>query len=304
MKRILCLLLSVAAVSVSIDASAQNDDDNAAMLAVWLRNMSRTEHCTMHSETLGVDRDYTVFLPEGYEADPSRSYPVLYLLHGMNDTDRGWYDRGHVKDVMDQLTASGEACPMIIVTPDAGGNVAEGKWNGYFDMEGWPYETFFFNEFIPAVEKKFRIKADKEHRAVAGLSMGGGGCTSYAQRHPDMFCACYAMSALMHLPEADAAKVKEGDKAALLTDAVHRLSCVEYVRTADDETKNALRSVAWFVDCGDDDFLFDCNIDFVKAMRAAWIPCQLRVRDGGHTWEYWHSALYTALPFVSRRFGD
>ena len=303
MKKILFLLFSVAAISVSIDASAQNDDNNAAMLAAWLRNMSRVEHCTIRSATLDADRNYSVFLPAGYDADPSRRYPVLYLLHGMNDTDRGWYDRGHVKDVMDQLTASGEACPMIIVTPDAGGNVAEGKWNGYFDMEGWAYEKFFFEEFVPAVESRYRIEADKEHRAIAGLSMGGGGCTSYAQRHPDMFCACYAMSALMHLPEAEAAKVEAGDKMALLTDAVHRLSCVEYVLSADGATTNALRSVTWFVDCGDDDFLFDCNIDFVKAMRAKHIPCQLRVRDGGHTWEYWHSALYTALPFFTRRFG-
>lgn len=282
-------------------ASAQTNDDAAA--SAWLRNMSRVECRTMRSEVLGADRNYTVFLPAGYDADPSRRYPVLYLLHGMNDTDRSWYDRGHVKDVMDQLTASGEACAMIIVTPDAGGSVSEGKWNGYFDMEGWPYERFFFEEFVPEVESRFRIEADKSHRAIAGLSMGGGGCASYAQRHPDMFCACYAMSALMHLPEAAADKVLSGDKTALLTDAVHRLSCVEYVRTADDAARNALRSVAWFVDCGDDDFLFDCNIDFVKAMRAAWIPCELRVRDGGHTWEYWHSALYTALPFVSRKFG-
>ena len=57
-------------------------------------------------------------------------------------------------------------------------------------------------------------------------------------------------------------------------------------------------------DCGDDDFLFDCNLDFYQAMRRAHIPCQLRVRDGGHTWEYWHSALYEALPFVSRVFGE
>lgn len=113
-------------------ASAQTNDDAAA--AAWLRNMSRVERRTMRSEVLGADRNYTVFLPAGYDADPSRRYPVLYLLHGMNDTDRSWYDRGHVKDVMDQLTASGEACAMIIVTPDAGGSVAEGKWNGYFEI--------------------------------------------------------------------------------------------------------------------------------------------------------------------------
>ena len=268
----------------------------------WRQRVSRVEEHTMKSEVLGTERNYTVFLPAGYDLNTERTYPVLYLLHGMNDTNKGWYERAHVKDVMDQLTASGEACEMIIVTPDAGGNIMEGKWNGYFNMAGWHYEEFFFGEFVPMIEAAYRIKADKAHRAIAGLSMGGGGATSYAQRHADMFAACYAMSALMHLPPADMDAVNEGNKMALLTDAAHRLSCVDYVAEADDARKQALRTVQWFVDCGDDDFLFDCNLDFYQAMRRAHVPCQLRVRDGGHTWEYWHSALYTALPYFSRIF--
>lgn len=292
MKRLAVLLFAALA---TVTSQAQD----------WSKLMSRVEHRTIRSERLGTDRNYTVFLPAGYDADTTRRYPVLYLLHGMNDTDRGWYERGHVKDVMDHLTASGEACPMIIITPDAGGNIAEDKWNGYFDMEGWPYESFFFEEFLPAVESTYRIMGDKNHRAVAGLSMGGGGATSYAQRHADMFCACYAMSALMHLPAPDGSKpAKPDDKMRILTEAVNRLSCVDYVTKADETAKRELRTVAWFVDCGDDDFLLDCNIDLVRAMKRGWIPCQLRVRDGGHTWEYWHSALYTALPFVTRQFGS
>ena len=267
--------------------------------------MSRVEEHTVKSEVLGTERNYTVYLPAGYDIDKEKHYPVLYLLHGMDGTNKDWYDRGHVKDVMDQLTASGEADAMIIVSPDAGGSVREGKWNGYFDMKGWHYEEFFFNEFLPLIEKSYRIKADKVHRAIAGLSMGGGGATSYAQRHADMFGACYAMSAYLHQDAAgvDAQKVAEGNKVALLFDAAHRLSCVDYVKNADEARKQELRTIQWFVDCGDDDFLFDCNLDFYQAMRRAGIPCQLRVRDGGHTWDYWHSALYIALPWVSRAFG-
>ena len=266
--------------------------------------MSRVEEHSIKSEVLGAERNYTVYLPAGYDIDKEKTYPVLYLLHGMDGTNKDWFDRGHVKDVMDQLTASGEADAMIIVSPDAGGSVREGKWNGYFDMRGWNYEEFFFTEFLPMIEKEYRIKADKQHRAIAGLSMGGGGCTSYAQRHADMFGACYAMSAFLHMGAegVDAQKVAQGDKTALLFDAAHRLSCVDYVKNADEARKQELRTVAWFVDCGDDDFLFDGNMDFYQAMRRAQIPCQLRVRDGGHTWEYWHSALYTALPWVSRVF--
>jgi S-formylglutathione hydrolase FrmB len=133
--------------------------------------------------------------------------------------------------------------------------------------------------------------------------MGGGGATSYAQRHPDMYCAAYAMSALMNLPGGDMKNTNDKNvKTRELSKSVIENSCVKYVEEANDERKGELRSVNWFVDCGDDDFLLDRNIEFFQAMRRAGIPLQFRVRDGGHTSEYWHSALYLCLPFVSRSF--
>ncbi|MBQ6987996.1 MAG: esterase family protein [Alistipes sp.] len=293
------IFLAIALTVIAFTSSAQNSDQ----MRQWMRNMSRVEEKTIHSEILNADRNYSVYLPAGYASNTDKKYPVLYLLHGMNGTNKDWPGRGHLQDVMDQLRAAGEVCEMIVISPDAGGNIGEGVWNGYFDMEGWAYERFFFEEFLPAVEKEYRIKGDKASRAIAGLSMGGGGSTSYAQRHADMFCACYAMSALMHLdaPQAQAPR-DEKDKMWHLTKAVNKLSCVDFVNNADDKTKEALRTVAWYIDCGDDDFLFECNMNLVLAMRKAGVPYQLRVRDGGHTWEYWHSALYDALPFVSRIF--
>lgn len=297
MKRI---LITITLAVFAVTTYAQSNEQ----MQQWMRNQSRTEVKTIHSEILNTDRDYTVYLPAGYEANTEKQYPVLYLLHGMLGTNKDWAERGHLKDAMDQLRAAGEVVDMIVVTPNAGGNIYEGVWNGYFNMDGWAYERFFFEEFLPTVEKQYRIKADKSGRAIAGLSMGGGGSTSYAQRYPDMFCACYAMSALMHLdaPQQNAPR-DEKDKMWHLTKAANDYSCVEFVEKADDKTKEALRTVAWYVDCGDDDFLFECNMNFVLAMRKAGVPYQLRVRDGGHTWEYWHSALYDALPFVSRVFG-
>ena len=293
------IFLAITFALIAFTTSAQDSDQ----IRQWMRNMSRVEEKTIHSEILNADRNYTVYLPAGYANNTDKQYPVLYLLHGMNGTNKDWAGRGHLQDVMDQLRAAGEVCDMIVISPNAGGNIGEGVWNGYFDMDGWAYERFFFEEFLPAVEKEYRIKGDKASRAIAGLSMGGGGSTSYAQRHADMFCACYAMSALMHLdaPQAQAPR-DEKDKMWHLTKSVNKLSCVNYVANADDKTKEALRTVAWYVDCGDDDFLFECNMNLVLAMRKAGIPYQLRVRDGGHTWEYWHSALYDALPFVSRIF--
>lgn len=258
---------------------------------------------SIHSDILNAYRQYTVYLPVSYDTETTRTYPVLYLLHGMGGVNTSWFNDQRCKDVMDQLVASGEAEQMIIVSPNAGGMVNK-DWNGYFNMPGWAYEDFFYKEFLPHIEKTYRVRADKEHRAIAGLSMGGGGATNYAQRHPEMFCAAYAMSALMNIPAGSENPTPDkNDMISLLTKSVIDNSCVKYVEEADDARKDQLRSVKWFVDCGDDDFLLDRNIEFVQAMRKAFVPVEFRVRDGGHTNEYWHSALYTCLPFVSRCFG-
>lgn len=265
-------------------------------------NRSQVITDTIQSEILKAERPYTIYLPKSYNDGTNKSYPILYLLHGLMGNNTSWFSDMKVHDVMDQLTASGEAVEMIVVSPHAGGNPAE-EQNGYFNMPGWNYEDFFFQEFMPLIESKYRVKADKGHRAIAGLSMGGGGTTSYAQRHPELFGSAYAMSALMNIPEINMAdKDSPNEKIANLNKSVIENSCIEFVENADDATKDKLKTVVWFVDCGDDDFLLDRNIEFFQAMKKAGLPLQFRVRDGAHNSEYWHSALFQSLPFASRNF--
>jgi len=264
---------------------------------------SRIETKTIQSKVLQDKRDYNIYLPVSYDQEPDRKYPVLYLLHGLMDTNKGWTERGHLKDVMDQLVASGEAMEMIIVTPNAGGNINEGAWNGYFDMPGWNYETFFFTEFIPHIESTYRILGDKKNRAIAGLSMGGGGSTVYGLKHPEMFSSVYAMSALMSIPGGDTPPSQNpDDKMSILNRSVFENSPIKYVREADETHVSNIKTVNWFIDCGDDDFLLHFNFDIVIAMRDKQVKHEFRVRDGGHTWEYWHSALYICLPYITRNF--
>lgn len=266
---------------------------------------SKTITDSIKSEVLSAFRPYTVYLPAEFDRNPDKRYPVLYMLHGMGEDNFSWFVDKRVNEVMDQLVASGEVVPMVIVSPNAGGPAEKGFWNGYFNMPGWNYEDFFFEEFMPEIEKKYHCGGSKGNRAIAGLSMGGGGCASYAQRHPDLFGSAYAMSALMDIPGFQSAQNHApslDDKVGLLTQAVKDQSCIKYIENADETQKADLRSVKWFVDCGDDDFLLDRNIEFMQAMRNAGIPMEFRVRDGGHTNEYWHTALFTALPFVSRNF--
>ena len=141
------------------------------------------DNLSMQSKILNMDRKYAIYLPPDYEAS-RRSYPVLYLLHGGGDDQTGWVQFGEVLTIADAAIKSGQATAMIIVMPDAN----TGRRGYVNDVKGeWRYEDFFFQEFMPFIEKAYRIKPDKHYRAVAGLSMGGEGTFIYALHHPELF---------------------------------------------------------------------------------------------------------------------
>lgn len=257
---------------------------------------------SLRSEILNSQVKFNVYLPDGF-GKTEKQYPVVYLLHGLYGTYADWAERGGMKAIADELIASGEALPMVIVMPNAGSPDVHNVQNGYFNVEGWNYEDFFFKEFIPTVEARYRCIGDKGHRAVMGLSMGGGGSTVYAQRHPDMFSSCYAMSAWQDNKTDNVRRPHStGDKLDIVCQSVCEHSSLDFMDNADEATVEALRTVKWFIDCGDDDFLLVLNEQLHQKMLAAKIKCEFRVRNGGHTWEYWHTALRMALPFASRSF--
>lgn len=255
------------------------------------------------SQKLGATVKYNVYLPSGYERSQAH-YPVTYLLHGLTDTYTAWDQKGGMREITDELVESGESKAMVIVMPNAGGPDVNNIWNGYFNMPGWSYEDFFFEELLPAVEQKYRCGGKKEQRAVMGLSMGGGGSTSYSQRHPDLFCACYAMSPWLSSGPGREGRNGEKTKMYYTSEAVRQHSALAFMDRADDAVREQLKSVKWFFDCGDDDMLLGDTFELYKKMRLGGIKAELRVRNGGHTWEYWRAALRTALPFASRCFKE
>ena len=255
----------------------------------------------MESALLGGPVDVNVYLPAGFDAASDAKYPVVYLLHGLYGTYKDWENLGHMKILVDELVANGEIVPLVIIMPNAGDPDIHNNWNGYFNMPGHPYEDFFFQELIPAVEARYKAFGDKQHRAVMGLSMGGGGSTVYAQRHPDMFSSCYAMSAWLDNSEPRADMPK--DKFYLVSKSVREHSALDFIDKADEATIEKLRTVKWFFDCGDDDYLLDLSVSLYQKMRDRDLRSELRVRDGWHSWEYWHTALRLSLPFASRNFG-
>jgi len=253
------------------------------------------------SKILKSDRKYAIYLPPGYETS-QRSYPVLYLLHGAGDDHTGWVQFGEVQRITDKAIEDGTATAMIIVMPDA-----QTGQMGYFNSiaGNWNYEDFFFQEFIPAIEKSYRIKGEKRYRAIAGLSMGGGGSFMYALHHPELFSSACPLSAYVGPLNMEEAKTRIIKSNPDFTDEAkikawfEDHNAIELVNRIPDDQKKAVR---WYIDCGDDDFLYEGNCLIHIAMRKKDIPHEFRIRDGAHNWTYWREALPKVLEFVSEEF--
>jgi enterochelin esterase-like enzyme len=259
------------------------------------------DNLSMKSEILKMDRKFAIYLPPGYETS-EREYPVLYLLHGAGDDQTGWVQFGEVLHIADKAIMEGSATAMIVVMPDA----KTGQLGYFNSIKGdWRYEDFFFQEFMPFVEKEYRIRKEKRYRAVAGLSMGGGGSFVYALRYPELFSSACPLSAYcgpLNIEEMERSKSLESMKNATdeeLETYFKKHSVLDMIKNMPEKQKKAIR---WFIDCGDDDFLYEGNSLVHIEMRKREIPHEYRVRNGGHSWSYWRESLPVVLSFISEAF--
>jgi enterochelin esterase-like enzyme len=257
-----------------------------------------SDNLTLKSAILKMDRKYSVYLPPDYETS-NRSYPVLYLLHGSGDDQTGWVQFGEAGYIADKAIKEGKSTPVIIVMPDAN----TGR-RGYFNtIRGdFQYEDFFFKEFLPFIEKTYRIRAEKQYRAVAGLSMGGGGTIIYALHHPEMFSSACPLSASVRR-RSDIRNRQSADTVGLPPEQIdsYRIQHDAFylVENMSDAQKTQVR---WYIDCGDDDALSEGNSLLHIAMRNKGIPHEFRIRNGAHNWTYWREALPEVLDFISQGF--
>jgi enterochelin esterase-like enzyme len=256
------------------------------------------DELTMTSKILKSERKFAIYLPPDYDSS-KRSYPVLYLLHGGGDDQTGWVQFGEVLHITDKAISEGKATPMIIVMPDAN----TGK-RGYFNMGDWRYEDFFFEELMPYVESTYRIKGEKRFRAIAGLSMGGGGSFMYALHHPELFSSSCPLSASVGSLTLDKLKERLKERGISLSEEQVKAYFENHnaISLVESMPAEEVKSVRWFIDCGDDDFLYEGNSLIHIAMRKKDIPHEYRVRNGGHSWTYWRESLPVVLEFVSDAF--
>lgn len=248
---------------------------------------------------------YSIYLPPGYE-DSERAYPVLYLLHGYSDNETAWVQFGEVNATADRAIASREIPPMIIVMPDAGisfyVNAAD---------KSDPMEDIMISEFIPFIDQTYRTRTKREFRAVSGLSMGGYGALIWSLRNPDMFSSCAAFSAAVYtdntIEEMPAERFNSfikriygtGENDERISDYWHEHSVINLVNTL---PADKIKQVRFYIDNGDDDFLFEGNAMLHIAMRKRGIPHEFRIRDGAHNWTYWRDHIIHGLKFVGDGF--
>ena len=152
-----------------------------------------------------------VLVPGGYAQHPRRRYPVLYLLHGSFDTAASWTTKGDAE----KLTAP---YPLIVVMPRTAGKGNAGGWASDWDNEGRGgvprFETFTIRQLIPWIDRRYRTRARRSGRAIAGLSMGGFSAMSYAARHPDLFAAAASFSGAVDTNNPEVQPVIEGETLA------------------------------------------------------------------------------------------
>ncbi|MCO6456289.1 MAG: esterase family protein [Pirellulaceae bacterium] len=226
------------------------------------------------STTVGVKRKAQVYTPPGYAAD--QKYPVLYLLHGIGGDENEWTRGGRANVILDNLYADQRIVPMIVVLP-----------NGRASKDLTPrdsiprqspafaaFEQDLLNDLIPFIEKTYPVKSDRESRALAGLSMGGGQSLNFGLSHLDTFAWVGGFSSAPNTKRVD----------DLLRDPA--------------EAAGQLR-LLW-VSCGDRDGLMRISQSFHDALERQQVPHVWHVNTGGHDFNVWKTNLYHFAPLLFR----
>ena len=278
-------------VSVNDPQNVMVQRDGSRYLNMLLVDGERTEnykpaekrgtvsHPWYDSKILGINRRLTVYTPYGYETNPKVKYPVLYLLHGAGGDEEAWSSMGRTAQILDNLIAKGLAQPMIVVMPNGNPNQQAAQTFGLPTTEyDWRdpanrnlYVQSLVEEIVPFIEKNYRTVAKKSHRAIAGLSMGGGHTIAASGMYPNAFdYICPLSMGAKRTEELDA-----------------QLQGI----------KKAGYKLYWLA-CGNTDFLFENANELDAALTANGLEHTYFVSEGGHVWANWRLYLNTFAPLL------
>ncbi|MBQ6192853.1 MAG: esterase [Prevotella sp.] len=245
------------------------------------------------SPTAGLTRRLTVYTPAGYETS-GKDYPVFYLLHGIGGDENAWSELGRATQIMDNLIAQGKAEPMIVVMTN--GNISEeacpGETSNGFHvptmmlpktMEG-SFETAF-PDVVKFIEKTYRVKKDKAHRAIAGLSMGGFHSLFISINNPDLFDYVGLFSAAVDQQQADP----------------NGFPNIYENRNGKIDRLFAKNPKLFWIGIGKTDFLFKNNNDLRAYLDSKHHKYTYLETDGGHIWRNWRIYLSEYVPLLFKK---
>lgn len=216
-----------------------------------------------NSKELG-NRPVVIYTPPGYEKEQAKKYPVLYLLHGTTDTEETWSKVGRANIILDNLIAQSKAQPMLIVMPYGRAYPVISKSSG--SLRNWEnlqeFKKDFMNNLLPFVEQNYRVKKDKNSRAIAGFSGGGGETLYLGLNNPDLFgWVC-------------------GFAPGMLKEEFDRNNAVAFANPA--QTNQGLK--LFWIGVGKEDMLYPVVTDYLKVLDEKKIKHETFISEGGHTW--------------------
>jgi putative tributyrin esterase len=262
---------------------------------------TRVETVQFQSKLMGKTLPYSVVLPPGYDERRARDepgYPVLYLLHGLTGHYSDWLSKTKLKEYAAQYR-------IIIVTPE--GN--DGWYTDSATIAKDKYETYILEELIPDVEKRYMALRTREHRAIAGLSMGGYGALKFGVKHPDKFIFAASMSGAVDVATHIENYLKA--KWEVMTASVRQTYGAPDSQTrADNDLYNLFRGVPQervaqlpflYLDCGTEDGLVAANRELATILLERKIPHEFRQLPGKHNWVYWDAQVRDVLKIAAQR---
>ena len=249
---------------------------------------SRVEYLEFHSQSLGRDIPYGLYLPPSY-AGSTRQYPVLYFLHGADENEKRWSTRGRTDLLLDRMVAEGRIGEFIVAIPYADNSFYT---NARLADERWG--DMIIQEFIPMIESTYRTRASHATRGISGISMGGYGALKLAMTHPELFGSVSAHSAMLI------------DDIQLFSLAGRRTRMFRYMfdkifGISEDlaywNTNNPLLlarepekfdGLQIYFDCGtEDEYGFFAGARLLsRALKGAGYPHEFALYPGGHGWDY------------------
>jgi enterochelin esterase-like enzyme len=263
------------------------------------------ENVTFFSKILNRDVTFALYFPDDYTITQKR-YGTVYLLHGWGDDQTAWVKGGNVNAIINDLEAKGAIDSYIYVMPYA----LKSYYVNYY-TDKYNYMDMFANELVPYIDSLYRTKAKANYRVVVGYSMGGYGAMILPYKHPEIFSISVPLSMSWRTHEqygAEPQSVWDGQFGrifggeglsgeARLTDYYLQHDPLTFFENLSEDQKK----IKLWMDCGDDEEQLSVTaVELHALLQKNQIPHNMRIRNGAHTWDYWHQGIREALPFITR----